>query len=229
MNQTTEMAIIMPDIFNGLDFSKLNKTITALATHNGDLTVQEKEFAVKTIEEWETGIIGELGNKEAEAYTILDVLSTSPRYSGYYDEDFLERMVEATGLQASYQKFLDAKAAYEYLTKNAPQYPVEDLSLTLEESLKQKNDFKLEQAKHKIQASKLERNASVAFSQLKEELNAQDSVKELIKRITKFKRNVSKLKRECTEKSQLAKINVTINSSEIREALAELMNFSISI
>lgn len=227
--QSTQVAVIMPDIFKDVDFTTLNASITALATHNGALSDKDKEFAVQTIATWEDSVISRLNLKATEASNLLQALDTSVSSVWYLSEDEFEALVVASGTESFYETYLDAIEELEALKAAKPEQPVVDLDTTLEEQLVAKRDYELAYQKSTIQINRAERNVQSTMKSLKVAMNQNDSIKELVVRVRKYQRNVNKFKNECTEKSQLAKISVTISSQEIRDALKDLLNFSIAI
>lgn len=229
-NQTTQVTVVMPDVFQNVDFNTLNNSITALATYNGTLSDKDKEFAVETISTWERSVVTKLNVKKEEAQGLLYSLDASnPSISSCFPEEDFEALIAATKTDALYQIYLDKIEQLKYLKSTSPETPMVDLTTTLEQQLIDRRDYQFECQKNCIAINKAEREAANAMKALKVEMNKNDDIKELITRVKKYQRNVSKFKNECAEKSQLAKISVTISSMEIRQALKELLNFSVTI
>lgn len=227
--QTTQVATIMPNIFGDIDFSTLNKTIIALGNSSKQLGEKEKEFAIEAINTWEYSIIERLRDKEQEANIYIEFLDINSRCFAPFElsKENIELLIEAVGLQDLYQEYLDKMREYESLS--CPEEPVIDLSTTLMEQMKARTDYELQRKVWDTTKTKLNREAYNIMRKIKVEMNNKPEVQELLARLKKYKRNVSKFRNECVEKSQLAKINVTISSDEVRESLKELLNFSVTI
>lgn len=227
--QTTQIATIMPNIFGDIDFSTLNKTITALGNGSGDLSDKEKELAVEAVNTWQESVINRLKDKEDEANCYIDFLNVNyNRFAPWQmDQYSVEMLIEAAGLQDMYQEYLDKMDEYTNLPQ--PERPVIDTSTTLMEQMKARTDYDLEYQVWLTKRQKIEREAYNIMRKLKIELNKLPEIQELLLRMKKYKRNVSKFKNQCIEKSQLAKINVSISSEEVRNSLRDLLNFSINI
>ena len=227
--QTTQLVTIMPNIFGDIDFSALNNAITTLGNGSGILSDTEKEFAVEAIDTWQTNVIDRLKEKEYEANSYIDFLNVNyNRFAPYgMDRYDAEMLIEAVGMQDLYQKYLDKMDEFNNLPQ--PERPVIDTSTTLMEQMKARTDYDLAYQVWLTTREKLEREAYNIMRKLKIELNNKPEIQEFLTRMKKYKRNVSKFKNQCIEKSQLAKINVSIASQEVRDSLKELLNFSVNI
>ena len=68
-----------------------------------------------------------------------------------------------------------------------------------------------------------------ALLALKKEINKHDIVKDFIKKAGRYQKNINKFKKECREKGQLAKISISVSNTEVRDALKELLAFSVNV
>ena len=150
-------------------------------------------------------------------------------HHNYLEEENIEDLVAAIGLQDVLQVFKDKMNEIRIFNTTMPQEPIIDLGTTLQEQLTKKSEYELQREIFNTTKLKLEREACNALKKFKEELNKKPEIKEFIARLNKYKRNVSKFRNECSEKSQLAKINVSISSTEVKESLKDLLQFSITI
>lgn len=232
MSEVTQVATLMPDIFKDIDFSALNNTITALGNSSKELSDKEKEFAVEAIGTWETSVINRINDKKKEANDFLLSLNVNASTLCPYGmpSNEFEALIEATGLQALYEDYLNKVDIVDLHTTTCPMYPeIDELNTTLKEQLTLRKDYELAHQIYTKEHDKLKRDAYNAMVKLKVELNKDERVQELVKRLKKYEKNVSTFVNQCKEKSQLAKISVSIASEDVRESLKELMNFSISI
>ena len=231
-NTTTQVATLVPDMFKDINFSELNNVITALGNNNKGLSDKEKEFAVEAINTWEESVIDKIEYKRKEAKELLYILNVNTKSLCTYScqEELLEELISVTGLQAFYDEYLNKMDILELHNSNAPQLPiVDELNTTTREQMITHKNYELSRAIHEKERVKLERDAYNSMYKLKAELNNNEKVQELIKRLKKYERKTSSFIRQCKEKSQLAKISVSIESEDIKTSLKELMNFSISI
>lgn len=232
VTEETQVAILMPDVFKDIDFSALNKTITALGSSSKQLDEKEKKVAIEAINTWEGSVIERIQEKKYEASQFLNTLNTESNTMcsyGTQDEEF-EHLVNAVGLQALYEDYLNRVDAIEMHKTEAPEYPeIDELNMTLKDQLIIKKDYELASVIYNKEHDKLKRDAYNAMHKLKVELNKDERVQELVKRLRKYEKNTSTFINQCKEKSQLAKISVSITSESVRDSLKELLNFSISI
>lgn len=226
----TQVATIMPDIFGDIDFSALNSVISKLGTSSVTLKDSEKEFAVNAINTWEQTVIEKLREKENDAITWLNFLdmNSSYCYTSIEEAEVLD-LADATGTRHLYEEYLAKVEEIKVLNANRPEAPINNVNDTLIEQITAKRDYEFNCQVYNISLNKLNREASNLFKKFKKELNEKEEIKELIVRLKKYKRNASKFRRECTEKSQLAKINVSIESESVKDSLRDLLNFSVTI
>lgn len=232
VEETTQVATLMPDVFKDIDFSSLNKTITALGSSSKQLDEKEKKTAVEAIKAWEESVIERIKEKKYEATQFLNTLNIESNTMcsyGTQDEEF-ETLVNAVGLQALYEDYLHKVDAIEMHKTETPEYPeIDELNTTLKDQLTARKDYELALTIYNKEHDKLKRDAYNAMRKLKVELNTDERVQELVKRLKKYEKNTSTFINQCKEKSQLAKISVSITSESVRNSLKELLNFSISI
>lgn len=232
VEETTQVATLMPDIFKDIDFTALNSTITALGNSNKELSDKEKEFAVEAIATWEESVINRIQDKKREAQCYLNTLNIDSSTLCHYDmkEEEFRALIDATGLQSLYEDYLYKIDTLEMHKVEAPEYPViDELNMTLKEQLTLKKDYELANAIYNKEHEKLRRDAYNAMRKIKVELNKDERIQEMVKRLKKYEKNTSTFINQCKEKSQLAKISISITSENVRNSLKKLMNFSISI
>lgn len=228
----TQVATLMPDIFADIDFSALNSTITNLGANNKELSKEEKKFAVEAIDSWEEIVIKRLNERAYEArmyIASLDINSGTLCHYNMSQADF-ENLVDAVGLRHLYEDYLNKIDIMDAHKLEAPEPPIiDELNMTLKDQLTLRRDYELAYQIHSKERDKLQKEAYNAMRKLKIELNKDERVQELIKRMSNYERKVNTFVNQCKEKSQLAKISVSIDSEKVRDSLKELMNFSINI
>lgn len=227
--QTNAVAVIMPNLFQDINFTGLDTAIQALGNSSNQLSDNEKQNAVGIIDNWEKNVINRLELKQQDADRFLSTLNVQDN-AIYIETDELEAIVNAVGSGAiiAYDTMRAKKYDLDDVIADKPEKFIPDLDTTTEEKLTQDCAFELETQKYTIRVAKARNEAVRAIKNLKIELNKDPNITELASRLAKFKRNIRKFTLDCKEKSELAKINVTISSDDVRTALKELLDFSVS-
>ena len=217
-------------IFDPIDFEKLNSSISKLAASNKTLSADEKNFAIGIIDEWDKSIINAIDEKIQEGRNIEHTLNPNMSYYNEMEDEMLEALSKQLGAKTSklFKAYLDAKDALFVIERSAPEGDqIRNLDETAEEYLDRQAKFSAESAKYQLKLAKARKNVDWALYNLKKELQVMPEVQEILKRIKTFTRKQSSFKKACEEKSRLAKINITISDDSVREALKELINFTI--
>lgn len=215
-------------MFN-VDFQGLSAAITRLAEHNGELSDFEKSSALSIIDDWERGIISELRNKDKEYNAFVRCFSNQETY--YFDsisEDLLEKIALTTETKELYDKYRDL---VEYRTEfliTKPKRPQQSMSMTFEDYHKSLAQYQLEEANWGFASRKINDDINNTQRKWVETVSKHDYMKEALRVARSFKRNANKYIKLAEEKSRLAKLNVTISNSDIRESLKELLDFTIA-
>ena len=235
MSKTTELSII-PEFFGVINFDQLNTVIEKLGQSRQDLTPEDKKFALSAIETWEESVIKKLNFKSKEAEDLLKCLEINTSYNylechgkEMADNETFLQIIEAIDAKKEFNDYMDAvRIAYAY--KNSRPIRNEDeLGTTIEQSIENAAAYQAEYSKYDVTNASNDAKVKKAANALRQRFANDDRVQELTMRLRRFRTNVDKFSIECTEKSQMAKLNVTINNDDVREAIQELLNFTISI
>lgn len=217
--------LLIPNV----EFQELAAAISKLAEYNGHLSDFEKSSALDIIDSWEKNIIRDLKNKEREFYNFIQCFGKRQTY--YFDnisEDLLQKIAIATETDELYTEYKNLLELNVSLQSQKPIRPNQDLNMTFEEYNKRMAEYQLEDAKWHFASKKVSKN--IADTQVKfiNRVSEHDYMKEALRVARSFKRNINNFTKAAVEKSQLAKLNVTISSPEIRESLKELLDFAIA-
>ena len=243
MTKTTEI-IVAPQqdqlaqinaFFGDIDFNKLNDTISQLANRQ-KLTKVEKTSALEIIDSWNTNIIGKLDIEKDSITQFINALYGVGRQNGISDLissqahiDELELLIDYIGANEQYDTLIDTMDQYAVVSgvlQNQPRLVI-DLESTKAEEIIQYKDLQLEQIKVDAECKRLGNKIARLNTEIAKMLVADKDVQTLIRGLKKKATAMNKMKTECTDKAQLAKINVTIDDNNVRDALKDLINFKI--
>lgn len=230
-------ALAMPGLFVDFNFSDLNKSIETLASSGKDLTPEEKGSAVKIVEEWEGRVIERLRVHARDLEAFIEYLDPSTLRHGYWHRDFdldkdqMLALAGQTGTIDSLQMYLDSRDRLEQheLAKPMDSSLTDDDTMSYEERITIRKDQEKEWALWELQKKRMERSSDLALYDWKKSMQENDDIKKLIAYARQYKRNLGKFTRECQDKSQLARLNISISSVDTREALKELLKFVTAI
>lgn len=224
----TEASAQLAGFFKDIDFNTISAAIQKMADNSTSLTEKEKEMSMGIIEQWESDVIDAIEDKRMESNKYLTTLSPENSSITISDDEF-EMIVIATGTDELYKKYLELKEkAAEIANSPLPKFE-EDLNDTVESVVEMKAINEAEQLKHRIAVSKAYNLRDNALLALKKEMNKHDAVKDFIKKAGKYQKSINKFKKECREKGQLAKISISVSNTEVRDALKELLAFSVNV
>ena len=231
--ETTAVALCTPakelaGIFDPIDFERLNASINKLVTSKGTLSPDEKQFAIGIIDEWDHSVIEAIDDKVKEGQEIE--YSLDPDHAHYYqaDDDKIEALATAIGPKTRklYNEYLELTRELKCVERDAPHTDSErDLDETADEYIDRCTADAAAIEKYNIKIAKLRRKVEWALYDLKVEMSATPEVQEILRRIKTFSRKASTFRKQCQEKSRVAKINITISDNSVRDALMEIMNF----
>lgn len=230
----TQVANNIGDFFGDIDFSKLNQTITKLASHN--LSDTEKTSAIEIIDSWNENVVQRINVEVRKIDNFINCVQPSASCRGIsaliYDGDYsteLEFIMNKIGMMDTYEELIDAIDDYDIANQNMKnvQTVVVDVDTTAADEVMQSKDIEIE----RIKKSAAVRKAGNRIAKLNEKIsNAINSDKDLLKAIRALKKKSNAMRKasiECTDKANLAKINVTIDDASTRDALSELINFTL--
>lgn len=221
--------------FGDIDFNKLNETISQLANRQ-KLTKVEKTSALEIIDAWNTNIIGKLDIEKTSITQFINALYGTGHQNGISDLishqahiDELELLIDYIGANEQYSTLIDTMDQYTVVSgmlQNQPRLVI-DLASTKAEEIIQYKDMQLEQHKVDAECKRLGNKIARLNTEIAKMLVANKDVQTLIRGLKKKVSAMNKMKTQCTDKAQLAKINVTIDDTNVRDALKDLIDFKI--
>jgi hypothetical protein len=236
--QNTSLAVANSfPLFKGVDFAGLNKTIESLAENNKELSNEEKTLAVQVINDWTNSVTDKLRVHQSEMNSLLNFFDGNGYGNNYYngrhhgviDDAKQEELAGVTNTLDLYNKYRDADELVNDLRRNTPEYPVENVDETKAEYVIRMRDYEKANALHSLEISRADRTKSLAFNAWKKAIIANPDIKDILKKARSYVKNVDNLYTDCKNKGNLAKLNVTISSANVRTALRELLDFSVEL
>lgn len=223
-------------MFSDIDFEKLNSTIDILGQKSGEITQEERVVASGYITDWENLVVTRLNEKSMKLVSLHRFLSLAPNASygaisdwfigefstvvedilsgENYDNKFLEAYME---LQATHGQIED------YRTEHAIIEPIIDINaMTKADIDARKLQFQAAIARLNAAMSKRELSFRRSFLTFKAMLNKDKNFKAFLKALDEQSAAATEARNIVKEKASLARMNVLISSSDIREALKEL-------
>lgn len=227
---------VFNDLFGDVDFSTLNGSVEALANASSELGDEEKKAATNILHEWEYNVLERLEDRKTDVENFLNFLNGKEFYSYRYDSfedeigiDALAEMSQKTKTTKEFKAYVNAREAYESFKLNAPEEPIDDVTLSYEQKELERREYELLRTKFEIGKKKASRKITLTRRVWLKALVSKEEIKELMRSLTSYKRKLNKFKGDCKAKSQNARLNVAISSKEAREAIKDLLDFAIEI
>jgi hypothetical protein len=211
----------------------MNTTIDKLANHGGNtLSKVEKKEANKIIDTWNENVVDKLRIEEARIREFVKAISGDTSSYGipslitnqlYIDE--LEQLIDYAGANDIYERLCDAindEAVCKAAKNNATSLD-DDIDTTRGEYIKMARDREYQMAVLESDLRKAGNKVLRINLELVTCLNSNPDVKKLITALKKKASAMVKMKTECCDMAQLAKINITIDDQAMRDTLRELI------
>ena len=232
--QSQDQLATINAFFGDIDFSKLNDTIVKLSKH-GELSKIEKKSAMDVIDSWNENVIDKLRIEKNKIDSFVanihgsngNGISNLINSQEYIDE--LEMVIAYIDAQAQYDELVDVMDEYavaQGMTQNVQDIVV-DVNTTKEEEIIMAKDRTLEKIKANAELTRIGNKIARLNSEIIKLIAANKEMQALIRGLKKKARGMDKLRVDCTDKAQMAKINVTIDDVDVRAALQELIEFSL--
>ena len=229
-------ALALPELFSDFNFSDLNTAIESLADVSATLTQGEKDSAIQVVEDWEQNVLSRLEEHEHDLNQFVDFLDPA-QSGGYYhndtqlDPEQMKALAGQTGTIAQLQEYIDAKAALDLHEKREPEEDeaISDIDVSYSERIiAQKEQEKID-AVYELQSKRLARKVARTLYAWKKAMQENPDIQKLISYVRSYRKNTKKFTRECQDKSQVARLNISIASPKMRETLKELLSFASRI
>lgn len=227
----------LTEFFGNIDFAKLNASIAALA-NRGELTKVEKKSALEIIDSWNKNVIEKINIEKSKLDDFLSAIQPGYKYGGkqissliteqlYIDE--LEYLVDKVGMTQVYEELQDAIDEYNCTVtmQKSKQNIVIDLDTTVEQEILQRADVEKENIKLNAAVTRAGNKVAKLDAKIIDAINAD---KDILKGLRTLKKKSAMMRTaavECTDMAELAKINVTIDDANVRDALKDLIAFKL--
>ena len=213
--------------FADISFKELASSIEMLAnSHDHKMSDSEKQIASEIIDRWQEDVVNAISEKEREANSYIHSFESSSPYMRIPEEE-LETVVNATGTRALYDKYIALKENVVKIEMDHPKQYRMDIDDTVQDVIDGRESARAKQLKYNIKLASARTMEENALVELKKELLKHEVVREFLRKARSYKRKVSKFKKECHEKGQLAKICVLIDNENVQKVLKELVDFSV--
>lgn len=239
MSKNTETAIVASNAdittqvinsFFNVDFEAVNKTIDALATR-ASLTETEKQEANKIIDSWNDNVIEKLRLEENKIRDFLVKINGSAHagiphcieHQIYIDE--IEALVDYAKIRHLYDEMcltVDERTTAIAAKNNIPDID-DDINTTQGEYIHMMRDHEYAVTVAAKNVQKLDNKLARQNAEIVAALNADANVRSIITQLKKRVNGMTKMRTACTDKAQLAKINITIDDPNVRQSLKDLI------
>lgn len=220
---------IIHNLFNDIDFDGLNGAISEMAKTNKDLTPDEKEMARNIIDEWNGSVIDRLRNKSRDMRGLLYFFrpeSNGTVINNINLEDFGPEIAKNTNTVKEFEIVLSLIEQSRDIQNNKPVEQPRPANSTTEEEIERKNNYQTEMGLYELQRTRVNKETNIAIGKWKTIMCESNVVKEILAGARKFERGYDDMTRQAKEKSQLAKLNISISSDVVRKSLTELLTFT---
>ena len=229
-NTSAQLGVIN-DFFN-IDFAAMNATIDKLANNTSALSEVEKKEANKIIDTWNNNVVDKLSAEEVKIKEFVKAVSGDTSSYGipalisnqlYIDE--LEQLIEYAGANDIYDRLCEAinNESVHKAAKNNFTALDDDIDTTKGEYIKMLRDREYQMAALEADIRKASNKVLRTNLELVNCLNSNPDIKKVITALKKKASAMIKMKTECCDMAQLAKINITINDQAMRDTLRELI------
>lgn len=230
-------------MFSDIDFNKLNTSIDTLGQKSGEITQDERLAASNYIRDWEILVVGRLYDKSAKLDAFLRILSTAPDalykdlhrwftgdYAGTienllsgknYAEKFLEQYYELQEKMTALEEHKELHAISKPLLDKDTMTKVDIDARLLQ--------YQTAAARYTAAVKKRELVFRRLFHTFKSTLNKDKDFRSFTKELAAQSSSAEEARNIVKEKSSLARMNVLISSSDVRDALKSLHEIEAEI
>lgn len=215
------------DFFN-VDLSSLADTIDKLSGASTVLTIEEKQAATNAVRQWERVIKEQIDEKRKDANRIIQSLRENSKAFNLSDGEF-EAICTQIGIKDQYDKYVELTLEIQdkLAMKNSVNQKYIGINLTKKENaeLRYERDYEIQTIL--MEVGKLQSQQSHLKQKLVQQIANNSDVKNTIKEADDFLDRVNEIYNDATLKAQKVRLNISINDPNVREALHELLAFSI--
>lgn len=224
--------MVVNQFFN-IDFAAMNGIIDSLA-NRGELSKIEKREANEIIDTWNANVVHKLDMEVDNIRGFLDGLTSKNsdgvakfiRSQTFVPE--IEMLVELTGAQDEYEALKELIEEYDnaMLERRTITEPVEDIDTTKGEYIVARREYEYALTAVNAKIRNIGNNILKGNIALTQKFLASDDVKRIINQLQRKANKMTKMRTECCDKAQLAKINITIDDANIRASLKSLIELT---
>lgn len=225
---------VVANQFFNVDFNAMNTIIDKLANRN-QLSKVEKKEANNIIDTWNDNVIQKLQMESNNITEFVDAINGTAfegipsliRNQQFISE--LETLINIAGLNNEYDEMCDTVNDYvqaEAALKNIPAVD-DDLDTTQGDLIIMQRNHDYNVAKATAEMKKIGNKLIRQNITMTQALTSNNDVKKLLTQLKRRATNMKKMMTTCTDKAQLAKINITIDDAGVRDSLKELIELTL--
>lgn len=210
-----------------INFEELNNSINKLSDRSTELTLEDKALAVEIIETWNRDVIAAIDRKIEEVEYFCESFDLTSQTIQLSDEE-IGALAQHLGFGREYDNYMDAWRTYLNLKNNDKH--IRDKYSNIEVCAKNKDllgHYSAEIYANNVEISKAHRKCDAITTDLFVKMSKTDEIKAFLKKGRQFLSQADELRKAAINKAHQAKINVTIDNKNVKDALFELLAFSI--
>jgi hypothetical protein len=233
---------LAPTLFRDFDFNVLKGAIDALGDASKDLTLEEKQAGVAVVAQWQSNVIDRLNTRNHELNHFVSRFETPHKNAEAEGivrraENFLNEygQPDSVAIKTSTEDLLQvvytARQAWKVVLDDKPEKVTHEddeavSQITLEE---EQVNYKLALSNWTVKRRRAEKAYALAYREWLVKVNESTYVEDTLRQAKKFSKNLSTYIQHCTDQAEFAKLNIVISSVEARNALRQLLDFSIDL
>ena len=210
-----------------INFEELNNSINKLGDRSKELTNDDKILAVEIIETWNKNVIDALDKKIHEVREFCDSFDLTYETIRLTDEE-IGSIAAHLGMDKEFEDYEDSWNTYLSLQKEAKHIDMKFADVKkIPENKDLLGQYSAEKYNVSVEITKARNKCDKVTTDLFTKMAKTKEIKDFIKKGLEFLSQADELKKAAVNKANLARVNVTIDNANVRDALFELMAFSI--
>jgi len=226
--ESTALTVISGGLLGNVDLNQLNTLIENIGTAD-KIEECDKKPAIEAIDTWEKSVINRIYQKINEIDKFVNKFEVIPSCFSNDDLEIFENIANQINTNKLYDTFKETYILYNDTMHNRPEKLPDDVTQTYEQQILDKKTYDYNYAVYELNVKKAQRKMVVAWNAFKEVMKNSDEVKRTLGEMKNYSKKLSKFQNECKDKAAYAKLNISIASAELRNALRDLLNFGLSI
>jgi len=213
-------------MFVDMDFDTLNGAIEQLGTFSGKLTDKEKELAVNILTDWEKNVIDKVSVKKRELKDVISFVKGGYLYDTEFTFKISTKLAEVSNTEDLFNIYIENKQKLIEFEQEIPVKPLHNPSLTEFENDEIYRDYVFELTKSNATIKLFKYNMTLSHRQWFNKMKKSQEVITITGEMDAYLVKLTKYNTECKDKSQLAKVNISIANEDVRNSIKEIINFS---